>query len=97
MQRRNSHLFVVPPVLQGNDLIPRSRALVFAHQREKKMGAQLAQKWGFCVSKTPVFAQPARRLGAFRGVFFARVLEAKPAVFDGARSNYFLRYRREFR
>ena len=48
-QRRNPHLFVVPPVLQEKDLIPRSRLLVFACQGEIYFGAHLAQNPGFCL------------------------------------------------
>ena len=52
-------------VLQGDDLIPRSRLFVFARQREVLLWGSFEQKPGFCLSKNPVFAQPARRLGAF--------------------------------
>ena len=42
-QRGNSRLFVVPPALQGGDLVPRRSKFVFARRREQKFWAHLAQ------------------------------------------------------
>ena len=90
-QRRNSHLFVIPPVLQGNGLIPRCRLLVFARQREKKMGSFSAK-----AKKKRFLRSPRGAWAPFRAIFFAFWTQ-KPAVFNGVRSNYFSRYHREFR
>ena len=61
---RNPHgsppLFVVPPVPQGNGLIPRSRRFVFARQREIRFGAHLVAKTGVLRKQNHVFLRSPR-------------------------------------
>ena len=57
---------------------------------KKKKKGHVAQKPGFCVSKTAVFAQPVRRLGAFLSAF--RVLDAQIWRFPMARARLIFRF-----
>ena len=60
LQRGNPHLFVVPPVLQGNNSIPRSRLLVFAARGlvrgsfSAKPGVLRKQTPGFCAARAAI-------------------------------------------
>ena len=64
-QRKSSHLFVVPPVLQGKGLISRSRLLFFALTRRKKNWAYLAQNPGFCVAARAAIGRLLKRFSRF--------------------------------
>ena len=116
-QRRNSRLFVVPPVLQGGDLIPRRRLHFFrASARGKWCSFSAKPRFlrsprgdraplnddELLVRASAVLKSqgpenwPRGRPGApFNAI--SAFWTQKPAVFNGARSNYFSRYRRELR
>ena len=73
-----------PGEAMGNGFFEGAWGVMFRAKRDFLKKGHAVQKPGFCVSKIPVFAQPARRLGALLSDF--RVLDTQIRRFPMART-----------